>query len=64
MTNEEFNQQLKSKLTDEFLQTLIEAVQGCNWEIDMSESIDFANWCFELAGKKHPDWTDLLDFEE
>jgi hypothetical protein len=45
---------LKPLLTDEFLETLALAVSTCSWSVDAVESCNFAEWCFELAGKPAP----------
>lgn len=48
-------QALKPKLTDEFLETLTQAVRTCGWSLDMVETGRLAEWCYELAGKSAPD---------
>ena len=50
----EFEAELKPILTDEFLSTLVKAVQTCGWSVDYVESVDFVKWCFEVAGKEAP----------
>lgn len=44
---------LKGKLTDEFLSTLEEAVRVCGWSVDFVESSQFVSWCFRLAQKEY-----------
>lgn len=46
---------LKPLLTDDFLETLRLAVKVRGWDQDAVETISFANWLFELAGKVKPD---------
>lgn len=46
---------LKPLLTDDFLETLRLAVKVRGWDQDAVETISFANWLFELAGKGKPD---------
>lgn len=48
MTEEE----LKQKLTYEFLNTLTLAVRVHGWNGDWIEIEQFARWCAELAGKE------------
>lgn len=45
---------LKPKLTNDFLDTLVQAVNTCEWAVDFIESAQFVDWCFELAGKPLP----------
>jgi hypothetical protein len=46
--------ELKPKLTDEFLQTLVEAVHIVGWTVDAVETVAFLEEVFALAGKKAP----------
>lgn len=48
------NKELKLKLNDEFLNTLLEAVETCGWGVDYYESSAFVKWVFKLADKKEP----------
>jgi hypothetical protein len=43
--------ELKSKLTDEFLATLLQAVRTHGWSGDYCETFDFVKDMFRLAGK-------------
>jgi len=45
---------LKPKLTDEFLDTLVQAANTCNWSVDFIEAAYFVDWCFNVAGKPIP----------
>jgi len=47
--SEELELNLKPKLTREFLNTLVEAVKICGWSVDLIESANFVDWCFDLA---------------
>lgn len=46
---------LKPLLTPEFLDTLTKAVKTCGWTVDHTESTQFVEWCFQVAGKEAPD---------
>lgn len=45
---------LRPLLTPEFLATLVKAVQVCGWSADLIETVNFVDWCFELAGQPKP----------
>ena len=47
-------QELKELLTPEFLSTLHSAVECCNWDVDMIETMKFCNWCYNIAGQPEP----------
>jgi hypothetical protein len=47
-------QELKELLTPEFLSTLHSAVECCNWDVDMVESMEFCKWCYNVAGQLEP----------
>lgn len=51
----EKEEELKSKLTDAFLEVLVEAVRTCGWAVDWTESATFVEWCFSIAEKPTPD---------
>lgn len=53
------NKELKLKLNGEFLNTLLEAVETCGWDVDYYESSAFVKWVFKLADKKEPKFKDL-----
>jgi hypothetical protein len=46
---------LTPKLTEEFLDILVEAVKVCGWEVDHVESAKFVKWCHKIAGVECPD---------
>ena len=54
---------LKPKLTDEFLDTLVQAANTCNWSVDFIEVGYFVDWCFSVAGKPLPP-LDVYNAEE
>jgi hypothetical protein len=65
MTSEEYDKQydelesrLKPLLTEEFLDTLIEAVRTCGWSIDHIESSKLVYWCLDVAGDVRADGAD------
>jgi hypothetical protein len=47
-------QELKELLTPEFLSTLHSAVECCNWDVDMVETMNFCDWCNNVAGQPLP----------
>ena len=47
-------QELKELLTPEFLSTLHTAVECCNWDVDMIETMKFCSWCYNIAGQPEP----------
>jgi len=59
MTEAEF----KKLLTPEFMETLLLAVEYCNWSVDMVETIDFHKWCCEVAGIPIPEGKEYTDKE-
>jgi hypothetical protein len=46
--------ELKPKLTDEFLSTLLQAVRTHGWSGDYVETFQFVQEMFDLAGKERP----------
>jgi len=56
-------EKLKPLLTEDFLNTLVEAIQVSGWTLDFTETTEFARWCFNLAGKKCPPLTHY-DYEK
>lgn len=50
VTEKEF----KELLTPEFLSTLHSAVEYCGWDVDMIETMEFCNWCYNVAGQLEP----------
>jgi hypothetical protein len=53
------NKELKELLTPEFLSTLHTAVECCGWSVDMYESIDFCDWCYNMAEQPTPEYNDI-----
>ena len=50
-------QELKKLLTPEFLSTLHTAVECCNyWDVDMIETMEFCDWCYNMAGQPKPQY--------
>ena len=49
-------QELKELLTPEFLSTLNTAVECCGWGRDMIESMNFCDWCYNVAGLPEPEY--------
>ena len=49
-------QELKELLTPEFLSTLHTAVECCGWGRDMIESMNFCDWCYNMAGQPEPEY--------
>ena len=49
-------QELKELLTPEFLSTLHGAVECCSWDVDMVETMNFCDWCHDLAGQPKPEY--------
>ena len=47
-------QELKELITPEFLSTLHSAVECCGWDVDMVESMNFCDWCYNVAGQPLP----------
>jgi len=29
-------------------------VECCNWDVDMIESMEFCDWCYNMAGQPEP----------
>ena len=54
---------LKKRLTDEFLDTLVEAGRVIGWGVDYWEVKDFINSCFDIAEKDLPSENDLIPYE-
>lgn len=60
----EYEKQLVPHLTDEFLSSLVLAAKTCGWDVDHSVTVDFVNWCHDVAGKPLPkkdELTPLID---
>ena len=49
-------QELKKLLTPEFLSTLQTVVECCNWDVDMIETMEFCDWCYNIAGQPKPQY--------
>jgi hypothetical protein len=57
-------QDLKEFLTPEFLSTLLNAVECCNWDVDMIETMAFCNWCYRAAGQEPPLYDSTFNMED
>ena len=55
--------ELKPKLTDEFLEKLAEAGKVCGWSGDYHEISEFVEWCFDLAEKDRPTNMESYDYD-
>lgn len=53
--------ELKNLLTPEFLASLHTAVECCGWSVDMIETMNFCQWCYEVVGVELPEFD--VDFE-
>jgi len=58
------NKELKELLTPEFLSTLHTAVESCGWSVDMYESIDFCDWCYNMAEQPEPEYNMSYEMED
>jgi len=47
---------LQEILTPEFLSTLHTVVECCNWDVDMIETMEFCDWCYNIAGQPKPQY--------
>ena len=57
-------QKLKELLTPEFLSTLHTAVECCNWNVDMIESMKFCDWCYGMVGQSEPEYDMDVEMEK
>jgi len=57
-------QELKELLTPEFLSTLHAAVECCGWGVDMIESMNFCDWCYNMAGQPEPEYDMSFEMEK
>ena len=57
-------QELKELLTPEFLSTLHTAVECCGWGVDMIESMNFCDWCYNMAGQPEPEYDMSVEMEK
>ena len=55
--------ELKPKLTNEFLENLAEAGKVCGWSGDYHEISEFVEWCFDLAEKDRPTNMESYDYD-
>ena len=55
---------LQELLTPEFLSTLHTAVECCNWDVDMVETMEFCNWCYSKAGVPGPYYDMSIEMED
>ena len=56
--------ELKELLTPEFLSTLHSAVECCNWNVDMIESMNFCDWCYNMVGQPEPEYDMDVEMEK
>lgn len=56
--------ELKELLTPEFLSTLHTAVECCNWDVDMVESMNFCDWCYNVAEQPKPEYNMSFEMED
>ena len=57
-------EQLKELLTPEFLSTLHTVVECCNWHVDMVETMNFCDWCNNVAGQPTPEYNMSFEMED
>lgn len=57
-------QEFKELLTPEFLSTLHNAVECCNWNVDMVETMKFCDWCYKVAGQLLPEYDMSFELED
>ena len=57
-------QELKELLTPEFLSTLYTAIIYCGWDVDMIESMEFCNWCYNIAEQPDPEYNERFEMED
>ena len=57
-------QELKELITPEFLSTLHSAVECCGWDVDMVESMNFCDWCYNVAGQPLPKYDMSFEMED
>lgn len=58
------NKELKELLTPEFLFTLHTAVECCNWYVDMAETMNFCDWCYNVAEQPTPEYNMSYEMED
>lgn len=66
MTNKEYDikvEELKERLTPEFLETLIECIKVMEYNIDSTEVTDFVTEIFNIAEKEMPEDIDGYIYE-
>ena len=56
--------ELKELLTPEFLSTLHTAVECSSWYVDMVETMNFCDWCYNMAGQQSPDYDMDVEMED
>ena len=57
-------QELKELITPEFLSTLHTAVECSNWYVDMVETMNFCDWCYNMAGQPAPEYNMSFEMED
>ena len=66
MTNKEYDikvEELKERLTPEFLETLIECIRIMEYNLDSTEVTDFVTEIFQIAEKEMPEDIDGYTYE-
>lgn len=48
------SEELKKEMTDEFLATLTKAARTAGWGLDHICTVEFVEWCHDLAEKPRP----------
>jgi uncharacterized protein YeaC (DUF1315 family) len=57
-------QELKELLTPEFLSTLHTAVECCNWDADMIETMKFCDWCYGMVELPQPEYDMSFEMDD
>ena len=55
---------LQELLTPEFLSTLHSAVECCNWDVYMIETMKFCDWCYNIAEQPEPEYDMSVEMED
>ena len=62
-TCDEGQDELRPMLTDEFLSTLVLAARTVGWDVDHTETFQFVQECWDIAGRLRSLMPDLEPFE-
>jgi hypothetical protein len=57
-------QELKELLTPEFLSTLHIVVECCSWDVDMVETMNFCDWCYNVAEQPTLEYNMSFEMED